>query len=157
APPRQLNPGVPEDLNALCVDLLRREPTDRPGGEEVVRRLGGISTTSAAGLAARSRLFVGRARQLADLGEAFTAVGRGRTVAAFVHGRSGAGKSTLLQRFLDGLVEQGEAVVLGGRCYEQESVAYKAIDTVIDSLTRYLRRVHRHEAEGLMPRDVTAL
>jgi KaiC/GvpD/RAD55 family RecA-like ATPase len=75
----------------------------------------------------------------------------------FVHGRSGAGKSTLLQRFLDGLAERGEAVVLGGRCYEQESVAYKAIDTLIDSLTRYLRRLHRHESEGLMPRDVTAL
>ena len=75
----------------------------------------------------------------------------------FVHGRSGAGKSTLLQRFLEGLLERGEAVVLGGRCYEQESVAYKAIDTLIDSLTRYLRRLHRHEAEGLMPRDVTAL
>ncbi len=75
----------------------------------------------------------------------------------FVHGRSGAGKSTLLSRFLEGLLERGEAVVLGGRCYEQESVAYKAIDTLIDSLTRYLRRLHRHEAEGLMPRDVTAL
>ena len=148
----------PEDLNALCVDLLRRDPADRPTGEEIVRRLGGI------GLGGRDR--AGRrgrgcssaaSAQLAQLDEAFTAVSRGRTSAVFVHGRSGAGKSTLLQRFLEGLLERGEAVVLGGRCYEQESVAYKAIDTLIDSLTRYLRRLHRHEAEGLMPRDVTAL
>lgn len=156
-PPRELNPGIPEDLNALCVDLLRREPSDRPVGEEVIRRLGGIATTSASGTAARSRLFVGRDRQLAELGESFSAVSRGRTSAVFVHGRSGAGKSTLLQRFLEGLADQGDAVVLGGRCYEQESVAFKAIDTLIDSLTRFLRRLHRHEAEGLMPRDVTAL
>ncbi len=157
APPKELNPSVPEDLNALCVDLLRRDPADRPSGEEVIRRLGGTGSTSLSVAAARSRLFVGRAGQIAQLGESFTAVSRGRTSAVFVHGRSGAGKSTLLQRFLEGLVERGDAVVLGGRCYEQESVAYKAIDTLIDSLTRFLRRLHRHEAEGLMPRDVTAL
>jgi hypothetical protein len=156
-PPRELNPNVPGDLDALCVDLMRREPSDRPTGEEVVRRLGGITASSANGTAARSHVFVGRDRQLAQLVETFNAVSRGRTSAVFVHGRSGAGKSTLLQRFLEGLAERGEAVILGGRCYEQESVAFKAIDTLIDSLTRHLRRLHRHESEGLMPRDVTAL
>jgi hypothetical protein len=156
-PPKEIDPSVPDDLNALCVDLLRRDASDRPCGEDIVRRLGGEGSAAASGAGARSRLFVGRDEQLAQLGEAFAAVSRGRTSAVFVHGRSGAGKSTLLQRFIEGLLEGGEAVVLGGRCYEQESVAYKAIDTLIDSLTRFLRRLHRHEAEGLMPRDVTAL
>ena len=156
-PPKERNPTVPDDLNDLCMDLLRRDPSDRPVGEEVVRRLGGATTAVGMGPSSRARLFVGRDRQLAQLEEAFTSVGRGKAGAVFVHGRSGAGKSTLLQRFLEGLVDRSEAVVLGGRCYEQESVAYKAIDTVIDSLTRFLRRLHRHEAEGLMPRDVTAL
>ena len=75
----------------------------------------------------------------------------------FVHGRSGVGKSSLIQRFLEGLFERNAAVVLAGRCYEQESVAYKAVDTLIDSLSRYLRRLSRREADALIPRDVSTL
>ena len=39
-PPRQLVPGVPEDLDALCTQLLRIEPTDRVAGSDDLRRLG---------------------------------------------------------------------------------------------------------------------
>lgn len=39
-PPRALFPGVPADLDELCVALLEREPRHRPTGEEVLRRLG---------------------------------------------------------------------------------------------------------------------
>ncbi|MBV8232746.1 MAG: AAA family ATPase [Planctomycetaceae bacterium] len=108
-------------------------------------------------LGTQRRPFVGRQDQLAALGEAFAAVRRGRTVAVFVHGSSGVGKSALMRRFLGGLIERDEAVVLAGRCYEQESVAYKALDTLIDALIRYLRRLPRREADVLMPRDVPAL
>ena len=63
-------------------------------------------------------------------------------MSVFVHGRSGVGKSSLIQRFLEGLFERGEAVILAGRCYEQESVAYKAVDTLIDcALTLYAAAV----------------
>ena len=100
---------------------------------------------------------MGRESQLAALSAAFTDMCQGQTVAVFVHGRSGVGKSSLIQRFLEGLFERGEAVILAGRCYEQESVAYKAVDTLIDSLSRYLRRLARREADALMPRDVSTL
>ena len=155
-PPSLLVPNVPADLDTLCIDLLRKRPEDRPTGGEVLRRLGSAPTGSAR-LGSQARPFVGRAGQLALLRESFDELGQGKAVAAFVHGRSGVGKTACVQRFLDELTDRGEAVVLSGRCYEQESVAYKALDTLIDALSRYLKRLGRLEADALMPRDVAAL
>jgi eukaryotic-like serine/threonine-protein kinase len=147
---------VPHDLDRLCMDLLARDPRERPTGEEILRRLG-VVPGEASRLAAGRRLFVGRESQLAALNAAYGDICQGKTVAVFVDGRSGVGKSSLIQRFLEGLFESGQAVILAGRCYEQESVAYKAVDTLIDALSRYLRRLSRLEADALMPRDVSTL
>ena len=38
--PRELAADVPDDLERLCLELLRRDPDARPSGSEVVRRLG---------------------------------------------------------------------------------------------------------------------
>jgi tetratricopeptide (TPR) repeat protein len=156
ARPRRLCPEIPEDLDRLCMDLLQRDPDKRPTGEEILRRLGAIAPETSRTVAQR-RLFVGREPQLAILNAAFDDMCQGRTVGVFVHGRSGVGKSSLIQRFLEGVLDRDLAVILAGRCYEQESVAYKAVDTLIDSLGRYLRRRTRREADPLIPRDVAAL
>ena len=157
-PPRpgELCEDVPEDLDRLCMEMLRRDPDERPCGDEILRRLGGTAVDTSR-LTAQQRPFVGRETQLNALRAAFADLRKGKTVSVFVHGRSGAGKSSLIERFLEGVSEQGEAVILAGRCYEQESVAYKAVDTLIDSLSRYLRRLPRSEADALMPRDVATL
>ena len=155
--PAELCDDVPEDLDRLCMDLLRRDPDERPPGSEILCRLGGVAADSSRQAAAQRRTFVGRETQLAALRAAFADLCKGKTVSVFVHGRSGAGKSSLIERFLEGVTERGEAVILAGRCYEQESVAYKAVDTLIDSLSRYLRRLPRSEADALMPRDVATL
>jgi serine/threonine protein kinase len=132
-PPRELVLGVPEDLNTLCRELLRRDPARRPTGRDVLHRLGQAAEGLAAGstLPIRPRpLFVGRHAHLTVLAEAFAAVRQGQTVAVSIHGPSGAGKSALVQHFLDGLSERDVAVVLAGRCYEQESVPYKALGSL---------------------------
>ena len=98
--------------------------------------------------------FVGRAQQVEALRDTLTAVKRGQTVALFVHGGSGVGKTALVQHFLDELSDVDDAVVLAGRCYERESVPYKALDSVVDALARYLRRLPGHEAQALLPRDI---
>jgi eukaryotic-like serine/threonine-protein kinase len=160
--PSQLLPGIPEDLDCLCRELLRRRPEERPRGPEILRRLQRTTALSNAPLCprmlpAQASAFVGRERHLTALTEAFLTSKQRRTVAVYVHGRSGLGKSALVQRFLDGLVERDEAVVLAGRCYERESVPYKALDSLIDALTRYLARLPRLEVETLLPRDVLPL
>jgi hypothetical protein len=160
--PAGLVSGIPDDLRALCADLLRRDPRQRPSGDDILRRLGagraegapapavGITATSEAPL-------IGRARHLAALEAAFHACRQGRAIRLYVHGRSGVGKTALVQRFLDGLTERGAAVVLPGRCYEQESVPYKALDSLVDSLSRYLEALPLPEAQALLPRDIGAL
>jgi hypothetical protein len=158
--PRDLIPEAPADLDALCMDLLRRAPEERPTGADVLRRLGaaeGPESAAASAPAGADVPLVGRHRHLRALSDAFEAVRQGRAVTVCVHGRSGVGKSALLRCFLNGLSEGGRAVVLAGRCYEQESVPYKALDSVIDALSRYLERLPPLEAQALLPRDMGPL
>jgi serine/threonine protein kinase/tetratricopeptide (TPR) repeat protein len=159
--PILLAPNIPEDLNDLCKKLLRRSPSDRPSGSEVLRMLGGkgervkrVPEPSAV----HSTPFVGRHQYLNELQDAFRAASHGLTVTLYIHGSSGMGKSALVRHYLAAVKANiSEVVVLEGRCYERESVPYKAIDGVVDSLTRYLMQLPPGKAEALMPRDVLAL
>jgi tRNA A-37 threonylcarbamoyl transferase component Bud32 len=160
--PCALVPEVPEDLDQLCTGLLRREPGLRPSGREVLQRLGSISHESTAPVlpqlpSSRRMPLVGRERHLDYLREAFAAMVRGTAVAVDVRGRSGQGKTALVEYFIDELIERDEAVVLAGRCYERESVPFKALDSLVDALVRYLRRLPSLEAQVLLPRDILPL
>jgi serine/threonine protein kinase len=160
--PCELASGIPDDLNALCVDLLRREPKARPAGRDVLRRLGNLTGSLTVGMPVqppRHQLatLVSRAKELESLELAFADVDQGRTVAQYVHGPSGVGKTALVRRFLDNLIDRDQAIVLSGRCYEQESVPYKALDSVVDALSQYLKRLPLWEAQSLLPADLRSL
>jgi serine/threonine protein kinase len=160
--PREVAPGVPDDLNALCVDLLRRDPEARPTGREILRRLGSITGEPELAVplqpsSHRAAPLVGRARDLECLEVAFAEMCGGQTVACYVHGPSGIGKTALVRRFLDDRIDRDKAIVLAGRCYEQESVPYKALDSVVDALGRYLKGLPLLKAQALLPRDIRSL
>jgi eukaryotic-like serine/threonine-protein kinase len=162
-PPLASGNGIPEDLSAICMGLLARDPAQRMTGEQALALLkfepidAARATSAPPSPSASERVFVGRESQLAVFQAAFAATAQGVPSIAFVHGKSGIGKSALVERFLSGLSARSDVVVLAGRCYEQESMPYKALDNVIDSLARYLSRLSRHEAAGLAPRDAAAL
>ena len=169
--PCTLADGVPEDLDRLCRDLLHRDPLARPDGREVLRRLQGPVPGAAgagpephaespdgplAASLARGRL-IGRASYLQALTDAYRAMCGGRTVIALVHGPSGMGKTSLIERFLDDLRQREPAVILTGRCYEAESVRFKALDSLIDRLSEYLTQLPEDLVETVLPRDATSL
>lgn len=157
--PRMLVDGIPEDLDRLCVDLLRVRPDDRPTGADVRSRLRGNPGPTTRRRTSPTPLapFIGRGEQLLALEDAYRATTRGEAVSVFVHGRSGMGKSALVNMFLESLRHREQAVVLTGRCYERESVPYKAFDSLIDSLTQHLGSLPAEESRGLLPDEIHEL
>jgi tetratricopeptide (TPR) repeat protein len=152
-PPADLTGDVPADLASLCLDLLHADAAARSTGDEVLQRLGGLAAPARAPAAP----FVGRTAELALLHTAFEDSRAGQAVAVFVHGESGLGKTTLVQRFVESLHAHPGTVVLAGRCYERESVPYKAFDGVVDALCRSLVRLDAVDAAVLLPRDTQLL
>ncbi|WP_224248607.1 serine/threonine-protein kinase [Hyalangium gracile] len=161
-PPSTFSQGVPEDLETLCLDLLAPAPEQRPSGAEVLERLARSDARPRLGErpASHGAAFVGRSVHLQRLEQALTDSREGRTAIALLHGPSGMGKSALANRFLEDLQARGsepERVVLSGRCFEQESVPYKMLDSLVDALCRYLRRLPREELKALLPPELGAL
>ena len=160
--PGLLAPGTPADLGALCMQLLARNAEDRPGGREILDRLG-IAVSAAPPQAPTRRLrtsplLIGRKTELAALGRAFETSLKGTTTVAFVHGHSGMGKSYLLRRFVHRLKrEEPGTVVLAGRCTEEGSAPYKALDSLMEDLAGYLERLPAGKAEILLPRNILCL
>jgi serine/threonine protein kinase len=161
--PSTLASGVPADLNDLCVRLLKRDPTARPSGRQVLRALGVLpERRSAASLPptslASGSIFVGREAELGRMSAAYQRTREGECVTVLVRGESGLGKSRLARYFAD-MIAMGDrnVVVLAGRCYERETVPYKALDGVIDAFGRFLSRISVAEADSYRPTRPGAL
>lgn len=160
--PRERIGGVPLELDELCMDLLARDPERRPSGRRTIERLGGPARTVASSSHSSTSLhgaqpFVGRRREMNVIRAALAECNQQRAVMVYVHGGSGLGKSALVRRVLEELQQSEGALVLTGRCYEQESVPYKAIDSVIDALSHTLKALPRAQAAALLPREIQAL
>jgi len=154
-PPSAVATGVPEDLNALCVELLQRDPRARPSDADVARRLqrASLSRRPARSTAqAGHRPFVGRAAQFEQLGDAFADVRAKRPVTVVVVGESGVGKSALVRRFTRTLASfYPGTLVFAGRCHEREDVPYKALDGIIDAVSAHLAELPEETARALLP------
>jgi serine/threonine protein kinase len=151
--PRAIAADVPLDLDQLCSDLLQRDLSQRPGDEQILRRLG---VQASAEILAEQVSLVGRRKHIEIMASALQTVREGCAVALFLHGGSGEGKTYLVERFIETVAAPSGAVVLSGRCYEPEAVPYKALDSLIDSLAQYMRE-HSDIAEQIVPRDARAL
>jgi eukaryotic-like serine/threonine-protein kinase len=148
--PSDLVPDVPADLDELCVELMRRNPEDRPHGREILRRLGRAQAQPLRRSRIPRRVFVGRRAELRTLHAGFDAA-REQPAVMLLSGRSGVGKSALVQQFVRQLSRDTAALILHGRCYERESMPFKAVDEVIDDLTHQLHELPAEQQRALLP------
>jgi serine/threonine protein kinase len=161
-PPIELVESIPKDLSNVCSELLRRDPESRLSAralvDRVISRKERAITRAVTLVRPRGTRFVGRIEQLEQLENAYAATERGTPVTVMLRGQSGMGKSALVRHFLHEVQRRDPTLnVFTGRCYEQESVPYKAVDSLIDDLARYLKRASPLEAKALMPTDAAAL
>jgi serine/threonine protein kinase len=157
----QLDTSAPGDLADLAMRLLSRDPNARPTGREILEKLGGLPPALATpalafALPELSPQFVGREEHLAHLEDAFSA-SADASVIVHVRGSSGMGKTALVRHFLEALEAAGRASVFAGRCYERELVPYKALDNLVDGMSRHLRRTGHDEVASILPDGIEAL
>ncbi len=163
-PPRSIVQTIPAEMDQLCSDLLQVNPKARPRAEQILAIL--EDSTFSIHVNPRPKnssspgsLWVGRDKELTELHNAFqTCVERQETVAVLVEGESGLGKTALAHRFVGNLraIHKG-VVVLAGRCYERESVPFKAMDGVVDALCRFLKGIRPEEVTAILPHRAALL
>jgi tetratricopeptide (TPR) repeat protein len=136
--------------------MLATSPGTRPTGVQILHELGAAPSqrTRAITPTVQPPVFVGRDRELAELGRA-AADTRTHGVTVVVRGKSGLGKSTLMRRFLRELGDR--ALVLEGRCFEREQVPFKMLDGVVDVLAGVLVPLSPETIVQLAPRETGAL
>jgi hypothetical protein len=158
--PREKEPDVSVGLDQLVAQLLEPEPARRAAGTDVVASLKapGTEPSPDEGGAMRTTTspvrILGRDPQLEALRAAFGNLASQGLQVVEVQGPSGIGKTSLVRAFL-AAVEPETPIVLRGRCHLQETVAFNALDGVVDDLARHL--ADRPGADVVLPRDVVAL
>ncbi|MEM7157830.1 MAG: protein kinase [Myxococcota bacterium] len=149
-PPRNddgtTTPGSMEDhgdpelsaLRSLCRSLLADDPEQRPSRAEILECLGAGRGRGAQLVPRRSGPFVGRATEMQALHRALAQSRTEGSHVALVVGTSGVGKSAVAREFCDAAAADHGALVLAGRCFQQERLPFKALDGIVDALAHAL-------------------
>jgi predicted ATPase len=150
-PPHELLGMVPRDLSMLAMDLLAADPAMRPRGAALLSFFSGEGNARTSAERVVRTTLVGRAKERAALRDVVRRVRAGSAAIVHLVGPSGVGKSALLGALRSSMHDDGDAMVVRGRCYERESVPYKAFDGIIDALARRLAISPEAEVERLLP------
>ncbi len=167
-PPSAINPNADPELSALCMRLVERDPRKRPSGPEILRQLGGeraVSVLAQTGthniVGPSSRRVIGRELEIGLLKRAYTEMSHGRLGVVIVEGTSGIGKTSLVESFLAHELPTSPAslvpLVLRGRCHERETLPFKAFDSVVDTLTDRLLKLHEDDQAYVLPDGIQHL
>lgn len=153
--PSSVMEGVPEDLDELCEQLLKRDPAARPSADAVLAVLAGRVSRPPVWTSSVSR-FVDRSPELDALEQALEAAGSTGATLHLIGGPSGIGKSSLLDEAARRATSRG-ALVLRGRCHPQDALTARGLDGVVDALGRFIGRSTAPRRAELVPEAEPAL
>ena len=151
-PATEIVAGVPKDLSDLASDLLRRDPDARAGDIDILQRLGVTAFDPLRGVRMRDRNveLAGRGDELAALFDHVTTLEPGKPKIVLVPGSPGAGKTALIDNLLNRVRAGTDSLIIGGRCHPWESVPLNAVDALVDSLARVIRRERPRALDDVM-------
>ena len=151
------NDSVPKEVVLMVPELLNPNPEMRPNLAQIRKTLALQEETIFQCQSAKANL-VGRNRQIEALTNFYEDyLDTKKHSVVFVKGRSGEGKTSLAESFLTSLREGTDVQVYSGRCYDRESVPYKAIDPLIDSISLSLLNRGENAIAELIPEGIEFL
>lgn len=141
--------GLPEDLMALCTDLLSVDPRARPLGNEIIQRLG-AEDSGALSFAGDSVCF-GRDEVLDQITSCF----RDKThKLVLVRGESGIGKTTVLKHWTRSQkLADEKTLLLHCSCHLQDHTPLRALNLLAQQLVNLLPELPREMWEDLTTRE----
>ncbi|MBK5260256.1 MAG: serine/threonine-protein kinase PknK [Thermoanaerobaculia bacterium] len=149
--------GVPEDLSALAHECLQRDPSKRPSDEAILERMRVRSFDPERMERTRDRAteLIGRGREKRRLHRLLDSLEPGTPRIVLLHGSPGVGKSALAGRFLDEVRESGKALILAGCCHAFESMPLNAIDSIVEAVSREIRRQKSPAVDEILSRAIS--
>ena len=165
--PVEVNPLADPELSRLCMQLLRRDPAQRPSGAEILAELSvgatpvPLSEIESAPVLAGAPVFIGRTAEMQALRRGYGRACAGNLALLLVEGDPGIGKTALVERFLDQIAASADPfrrpLILRGRCHERETLPFKAFDSIVDALAYSLVKLGTAEIVQVLPEGAAYL
>ena len=158
--PPSLSAAIPQDLAGLCRALLSRHPDDRPVAADILVVLGPVRNqpSSGARTGASAERLIGRDVELHRIDQVIATWSEQPSAKVIlISGRSGEGKTILAEHFLERFRLDPTCTVFVGRCYDRESVPFKAVDMMIDALCNRLSAMADRKVRDLLTNEIAVL
>ncbi|MEL6181934.1 MAG: AAA family ATPase, partial [Myxococcota bacterium] len=142
---------LPEELSWVCLDLLHKDPMQRPTIAAVRARLGlGKGRAGERVLMPIHVRVVGRSEELREIGEAWTRAHTQAPRLMVIGGVEGMGRSALVREAAERAMNRG-ALALVGVCQFRESIPYRAVDPLVDALMLHINALPDTQKFLLLP------
>lgn len=168
-PPARIDPNVPNWLDSLLLQMLHKEPAQRPTASEIVAILkkslespphnSGLETKAlemsvplALTKTGSRQLTVGREKELQILRDAFQTVVNDRGLLVAITGEPGLGKTTLIESFLTELQNQPTTNTIIRGHNSERLAGTEAYLPILEMLGQMLQGINRDLVTRLLKR-----